>query len=414
MPDIFISYSRRDSDFAVKLVDALKALGRDVWIDFEDIPFASEWWEEICTGIDGSEAVIFILSPDSLESKVCGLEVNYATSNQKRLIPIVYRESPRESIPSTISHLNWIYFNKDEIFEQSFNKLVETIDTDLEALKQHTRLLIRARDWERKGHSNSLLLRGEELDDLQAMQNQPNLTPLQSDFLERSLIRDRRIQILLRFGWGFIGGFLGIGFYAFSAFRSNSLITPSRLLYTLALGQVFGLFIGLMSTMVGDMWLLTERRLSKPVRLVARLVILLVLGVLAWTTFQWFLEFLSFTPVDVNTLALGGVGLAAGFMLRLLFQLPGWAGVLLTALTTWLPIWFTFQQSMAGSMDWLPIIYFDDPNQVFTIGIPMALLIALGANATMLRQTLRGIYLEVLKRLGRAPGVRSAPVEARP
>ena len=51
MPNMFISYSRKDKEFAEKLVKALEAEGRDIWIDYEDIPFASEWWDEICSGI---------------------------------------------------------------------------------------------------------------------------------------------------------------------------------------------------------------------------------------------------------------------------------------------------------------------------------------------------------------------------
>ena len=45
MPDVFISYSRKDKAFVEKLVTALEAKKRDVWVDFEDIPFASEWWD---------------------------------------------------------------------------------------------------------------------------------------------------------------------------------------------------------------------------------------------------------------------------------------------------------------------------------------------------------------------------------
>ena len=38
MTDVFISYSRKDGDFARRLTNALTASGRDVWVDWEDIP----------------------------------------------------------------------------------------------------------------------------------------------------------------------------------------------------------------------------------------------------------------------------------------------------------------------------------------------------------------------------------------
>jgi hypothetical protein len=394
MPNVFISYSRKDKEFAEKLVTALEAEGRDVWIDYEDIPFASEWWDEICGGIESSEAAVFIISPDSLESKVCGLEVNYAIKNKKRLIPILYREAKdRSNVPTEISHLNWIYFNTPDVFDQSYRKLLETVDTDLEMLRQQTRLLMRAKDWEKKGHSASLLLRGDELADMSPMLSNPNLTELQQTFLNKSIERDRQAQMLMRFVFGFIGGFLGIGFWAFSAFRSDILITPLRLIYTMALGQVFGLFIGLQSVLAGDMWLMTERRLSRPVRLFLRIGGCFLLGILAWASYIWFLESLDLSPPGYNALIFGGLGLAAGFIIRILFDVPGWLAAVLTAVLTWLPIYITFQDASSGGTTFLPLIFFyDDPNQAFSVAIPMVIFIALGADAQALMEEARYLY----------------------
>jgi hypothetical protein len=394
MPNMFISYSRKDKEFAEKLVTALEAEGRDVWIDYEDIPFASEWWDEICGGIESSEAAVFIISPDSLESKVCGLEVNYAIKNKKRLIPILYREAQdRSNVPSEISHLNWIYFNTPDIFDQSYHKLLETVDTNLETLRQHTRLLIRAKEWEKKGHSTSLLLRGDDLADLSPMLSNPDLTELQRLFLNKSIERDRQMQMLTRFVFGFFGGFLGIGFWAFSAFRSDILITPLRLIYTLALGQVFGLFIGLQSILAGEMWLVTERRLSRPVRFFLRIGGCFLLGVFAWASYIWFLESLDLSAPGYNSLIFGGLGLAAGFIIRILFDVPGWLAAMLTAVLTWIPIYLTFQDASSGGTTFLPLIFFyDDPNQAFSVAIPMVIFIALGADAQALMAEARAIY----------------------
>ena len=43
MADVFISYSRHDSAFVHELYETLEASGRDVWVDWEDIPPASRW-----------------------------------------------------------------------------------------------------------------------------------------------------------------------------------------------------------------------------------------------------------------------------------------------------------------------------------------------------------------------------------
>src|SRR5207302_359398 len=44
-----------------------------------------------------------------------------------------------------------------------FDSLVQAIDSDLEWKRIHTRLLVRAKEWERKGRDSSFLLRGKDL-----------------------------------------------------------------------------------------------------------------------------------------------------------------------------------------------------------------------------------------------------------
>ena len=43
MSHIFISYSRRDIDFAQKMVDALAENDLDIWIDWKSVPKSEDW-----------------------------------------------------------------------------------------------------------------------------------------------------------------------------------------------------------------------------------------------------------------------------------------------------------------------------------------------------------------------------------
>src|ERR1044071_9381939 len=215
MPDVFISYSRRDKEFVEKLVKALEDKKRDVWVDFEDIPFASEWCDEIQKGIESSESAIFVISPDYLASEVCGLEVNYVHKNNKRIVPIVFQKPERNTVPDTLAALNWIFFDNPDAFDDSFSKLQTTLDTNLVEMRQHTRLLVKASEWAKASHTDSMLLRGEELDELLKLLNRSDLTDLMRDFLLRSEERHRREEMAQRFFWGLMGGLLGIAFWAF-------------------------------------------------------------------------------------------------------------------------------------------------------------------------------------------------------
>ena len=87
MQDIFISYSREDSAFGKKLHQSLSQSGLKPWIDWMDIPPSSDWWQEIQRGIEAAATFIFIISPDSIASPVCHLEIAHARS-QNHLEPI--------------------------------------------------------------------------------------------------------------------------------------------------------------------------------------------------------------------------------------------------------------------------------------------------------------------------------------
>ena len=81
MTDVFISYSRKDKAFVQVLNQALANSKYDAWVDWEDIPLTADWWEEIKAGIEGADTFIFVISPDSIASKVCGQEIDHAWDN---------------------------------------------------------------------------------------------------------------------------------------------------------------------------------------------------------------------------------------------------------------------------------------------------------------------------------------------
>lgn len=159
MSDVFISYSRNDKDFARRLHGALTAQKRDTWVDWEDIVPTADWWETTKTGIKQADTVIFIISPESLESAVCHLEINYALQHKKRIIPCIWQEvdagaafgnlARKKLDDLTLARLagrnvltiatdnwqvlashNWIFFKDEAAFDTTFEKLIGTIGTD--------------------------------------------------------------------------------------------------------------------------------------------------------------------------------------------------------------------------------------------------------------------------------------------
>ena len=161
MAKLFVSYSRKDSVAARKLIASFKEMQQDVWVDWEDIPPAVDWMEQIFHGIEGADAFIFLVSPDSVASEVCNVEVGQAAKNNKRIIPVVVREIDRKTmkVNPVIGELNWIFNREADNYDEALLRIKTAIEQDIEWLEEHSRLQLRALEWHQKKDA-SLLLRG--------------------------------------------------------------------------------------------------------------------------------------------------------------------------------------------------------------------------------------------------------------
>ena len=119
--------------------------------------------QAIYGAIEGADTFIFVLTPDSIASVVCGREIAHAAANNKRMVPIVAREVNAKAVPEALAKLNWIFCRDGDDFEKATDTLISALDTDLKWVHAHTRLLTRAIEWNANGKNNSFVLRGEDL-----------------------------------------------------------------------------------------------------------------------------------------------------------------------------------------------------------------------------------------------------------
>ncbi len=188
----FVSYAREDQPFVRRLHEALARRQRDTWVDWEGIYPTEEWMAKIRSAIDAAQAFVFVISPDSVASPVCGEEIDHAVKQNKRIIPIVAREAKAESVHPAVARLNWLRFLESGDFDTQVDALIAAMDLDLDWLRRHTRLLVRAEEWQKREADGSLLLRGADLREaegwLLAGDTQKNRvpTPLQTQFIVAS------------------------------------------------------------------------------------------------------------------------------------------------------------------------------------------------------------------------------------
>jgi hypothetical protein len=118
---VFISYSRRNKEFAQKLNASLDGNGVDAWVDWEGIPLSSDWMDEITRAIEGADAFLFIITPDSLASKVCMEELELGLKYNKKLIPILHIEPNKDSpMHSELGATNWVYMREQDDYDATF------------------------------------------------------------------------------------------------------------------------------------------------------------------------------------------------------------------------------------------------------------------------------------------------------
>ena len=122
--DIFISYSRRDSEQAALLAERLRSSGANVWMDTAALAAADTWSAEIVNAIEKCSHFLVLLSADSVASTNVTKEVSLASESKKTIIPIVISHCELNSaMKYALAGLQKVSLHNEEALSRSFEKL---------------------------------------------------------------------------------------------------------------------------------------------------------------------------------------------------------------------------------------------------------------------------------------------------
>lgn len=172
---VFVSYAREDADFVSRLERALPP-GVRILFDRQEIADFEPWWKRIVDLVVKAHTVLFVISPDWLQSETCQNELKISLDNNKRLAPVIYRDVPSDRVPEALRQINWVFVDKD--FEIAVSRLVEGFETDIEWIREYTRLSEQARDWVRRNRSEAAISLSD--DSLSATQTWLDLRPVKA------------------------------------------------------------------------------------------------------------------------------------------------------------------------------------------------------------------------------------------
>lgn len=126
--DIFVSYSRKNSNEVLSVVKKLQGRGFALWIDMDGIESGDAFKSVIVRAIKNSEIFLFFSSKESNESPWTVKEVNAAVHLKKYIIPIKLDDAEyNDSILFDLVGLDFVDLTLEEKRETALNKLINTL-----------------------------------------------------------------------------------------------------------------------------------------------------------------------------------------------------------------------------------------------------------------------------------------------
>jgi hypothetical protein len=110
---VFISYARSDAVRVDELVEGLRQLHYDAWVD-KELTGGQAWWDTVLSQIRVSSTVLVAVSPAALESVAVRREYEYAHAVGRPLIPVVVDRVQLETLPPLLAQLQVVDYRQPD------------------------------------------------------------------------------------------------------------------------------------------------------------------------------------------------------------------------------------------------------------------------------------------------------------
>lgn len=134
IPEIFISYSRKDKEKVLSIVSEIEqTLGVKCWIDLEGIDSAEQFENVLVGAISQSKVVLFMMSENSMKSKFVKKEISFAHNKGIRLVPVVLDKAEwSDWFVYQFGDLNCIHYDEPDQREILLRSLGKWCEVDME------------------------------------------------------------------------------------------------------------------------------------------------------------------------------------------------------------------------------------------------------------------------------------------
>lgn len=127
---IFISYSHQDKKWATLIADRVHGAGHEVWIDSWNVKIGDNLLNKIKEGLTSADALIFIISRNSLASKAVmhefsAIAFGELSKRKQRIVPVLVDKS---NVPNYLSQ--YLYLDLTDNPESGLNQLISDLGED--------------------------------------------------------------------------------------------------------------------------------------------------------------------------------------------------------------------------------------------------------------------------------------------
>lgn len=126
MAEIFLSYSRRNEEFMLRLEEDLKQEGFSVWVDQTGLKRGSPGWKaKIQEEIERARCLVVVLSPEAKESRWVEREMSYAEAFGRPIFPVLAKGNKRTAVPIDLMDSDW--FDARRRYSRALAELAATL-----------------------------------------------------------------------------------------------------------------------------------------------------------------------------------------------------------------------------------------------------------------------------------------------
>lgn len=133
---IFVSYSRKDLNFAMRLTTELKKLGANIWIDQSGIGLGDNWDTSIEDALDAANILLLLVSKTSSASQNVQDEVSWAKNTDKKIIPLLIEDC---EMPMRWQRMQYADFNSSP--EKAIKSIIEVLNLEFQVVSNLQNLI---------------------------------------------------------------------------------------------------------------------------------------------------------------------------------------------------------------------------------------------------------------------------------